>query len=237
MKKLFIVALLTFSSWVGAQEKIIIIENNLAELGTFDKYNLHTYTKQFLVKEGYSVYFENEIPKEYVNNRCGAKYVNFKDTSNMLTTKLIMQLKDCSGKILFETHEAKSKEKIYQTAYREVFRLSAKDFTQKKELIDKFFTTQETEYLPNVTTPETKNTTVLVQPQTAKNLNFVFENNNNEGVLKDLTGKTLYKITKTSVENLYMASNNYVDGIIYTKEGKWYFEFTKNGNKIIEEIK
>lgn len=252
MKKILLLATLATTLFGFSQEKpIMIVANNLAELGTFDKYYLHTYTKQFFEKDGFVVYYENELPLDLVSNRCAATVVNFKDKSNMFATKLLMELKDCTGKVIFTSDEGFSREKSYQTAYRQAFFEAAKSYSAKKGTID--FTAPvldqvvhnskaniETKVITEV--QKSANTVVAAKQsregvKTLDDLKFVFKDNALEGVLLDANNVELYKIVKTSIDNLYTASNKYVDGIIYKKENNWYFEYTKNGEKLIELIK
>jgi len=235
MKKIISCALLSITSLVVAQtsKKILVIEDQLGELKSHNQYNLNNYTKSFLESEGFMVYNENEVPENLANNRCNAYYVNYVDDSGMFTTALKMIIKDCTGKLIYESEFGKSREKEFRVAYREVFRNVAKNFQQNKN--DIAFTNTEVISKPNQ--PTLQNTEIAAAKTTNQDLIFDFQDQSLQGELKDANQKVLYKITKTSVANLYMASNAYVDGIIYLKDGKWYFEFTKNGEKIIEEIK
>ncbi|UYW01538.1 hypothetical protein K5I29_00970 [Flavobacterium agricola] len=239
MKKIALVALLGLAQWVTAQTdtKTLVVENTLADLKTYNKYNLNEYTKSFLEKEGFVVFDEKDVPSELANNRCNAYYVNYEDDSTLFTTALKMTIKDCTGKLIYESEFGKTREKDYRVAYREVFRNVAKNFQQNKNRI--VFT--DTELIVSKPAPVKQTVVENVQPTANKTTNnalvFDFKNGALQGELKDANQKVLYKITKTSVDNLYMASNPYVDGIIYSKNNKWYFEFTKNGEKIIEEIK
>lgn len=227
MKKTLLIAALSLFNFINAQQnKILVVENNLGKFQTYDKYNLNSYTKLFLEEEGYTVYHEKDLPIQISNNRCSANYVNYIEDSGLFTTGLKIIVKDCSGKIILESELGKSREKNYSTAYREAFLNSIKSFKQKKHLLIN-------NQVSNVN-PATKLDTTL---PTTNELVFEFKNDGYEGEIKDQTNKVLYKITKTSIDNVYKASNPYVDGIIYTKEGKWYFEFIKNGEKIVEEIK
>lgn len=232
MKKILTITSLAVLSLANAQsdKTILILEDKLGKFDTYNKYNINEFTKTFLENEGFEVYDANKLPIALSNNRCDAHYVDYIDDSGMFTTGLKMTIKDCTGKLVYESELGKSREKEYRVAYREAFRNVAKDFIQKKNTI------VFTKFEPKNQTVE-KNNSIVSSKLENNNLIFDFQNNNIQGELKDSSGKVLYKITKTSVDNLYTASNTYVDGIIYLKENKWYFEFAKNGEKIIEEIK
>jgi hypothetical protein len=233
MKKYLILATLGLLNYIQAQNKIIIVENNLAELGSFDKYSLNTFTKSFFEQQGYTVYHEKDIPKEIANTRCLANYVNLINESGLFTTALQMIIKDCNGNIILESEWGKTREKKYDIAYREAFRHTAKSILTKKNLLNEKNNTTGTRINNSINQESNKN---AITSKTS-DLIFDFKTNGVQGELKDANNKVLYKITQTSVPNLYTASNNYVDGIIYSKDDKWYFEFVKNGEKVIEEIK
>jgi hypothetical protein len=232
MKKILTITSLALLTLTNAQNSktTLILEEKLGKFDSYNKYNINDFTKTLLEKEGFDVYDSNNLPVELSNNRCDAHYVNYIDDSGMFTTGLKMIIKDCTGKIVYESELGKSREKEYRVAYREAFRNVAKDFLQKKNTIT--FTTfdlvnKDSEKNTKSTNPITQNTHLI----------FDFKENSLQGELKNTENTVLYKLTKTSVDNLYMASNPYVDGIVYLKDGKWYFEFTKNGEKIVEEIK
>lgn len=54
--------------------------------------------------------------------------------------------------------------------------------------------------------------------------------------LIDSTPKVVFKLTKTSVENVFLASRDNVNGVVLKKEGKWFFEYTANSKKVEEEL-
>jgi len=229
MKNILVTLSLATIGFTSAQNKtVLVVENNLANFETYNKYNLNENTKLFLESEGFTVYNEKDLPEDIKNNRCSAYYINYTEDSGIFTTGLMLHVKDCHGKIIYTSELGKTREKDYRVAYREAFRNTAKNFQLTKNTIP-FDTTNSIS--------KEQNTNVLASTTDKNNLVFSFAENVLQGELKDLNDKVLYKLTKTSVDNLYMASNQYVDGIIYLKEGKWYFEFTKNGEKIIEEIK
>ena len=54
--------------------------------------------------------------------------------------------------------------------------------------------------------------------------------------LVDSTPKIQLKIFKSSMPNVYIAKADDKDGVVYTSDGKWFFEYHKNGQVILEEL-
>ncbi|PCJ94592.1 MAG: hypothetical protein COA50_12605 [Flavobacteriaceae bacterium] len=54
--------------------------------------------------------------------------------------------------------------------------------------------------------------------------------------LVDSTPSIRFKMYKSTVANTYQAVGNGVSGMVHNKDGKWYFEYFKEGELIIEEL-
>ncbi len=54
--------------------------------------------------------------------------------------------------------------------------------------------------------------------------------------LVDSTPKIRLKMYKSSMPNVYVASAEDKDGVVYTSDGKWFFEYAENGSIIKEEL-
>lgn len=54
--------------------------------------------------------------------------------------------------------------------------------------------------------------------------------------LVDSTPSIRLKIYKSSISNMYLATDNDTNGLVYNKDGKWFFEYYKNGELKIEEL-
>ena len=134
MKKSFLVGLLVIvSSLSFAQKslnsyKYIIVPNQFEFQKSIDSYQLNSLTKFLFEREGFITLFENEqFPKDLALNRCLGLKVDLKNTSGLLTTKMIMNLRDCNNSIVFSSKEVKSKSKDYKKAYQEAIRMAFED--------------------------------------------------------------------------------------------------------------
>jgi hypothetical protein len=54
--------------------------------------------------------------------------------------------------------------------------------------------------------------------------------------LVDSTPKIRLKMYKSSMPNVYVASAEDKDGVVYTSDGKWFFEYAENGSIMKEEL-
>lgn len=54
--------------------------------------------------------------------------------------------------------------------------------------------------------------------------------------LVDSTPKIQLKIYKSSMPNVYLAKADNKDGVVYTSDGKWFFEYYQSGIVMVEEL-
>lgn len=98
--------------------KYIIVPKKYDFLKEENQYRVNSYVKFLFVKDGYSAFYQgDEYPADLQANPCLGATAIVQDNSNAFTTKLILQLKDCSGEVVFETVQGTSKEKSYDKTY------------------------------------------------------------------------------------------------------------------------
>ncbi|MFD2589075.1 hypothetical protein ACFSQJ_19270 [Croceitalea marina] len=54
--------------------------------------------------------------------------------------------------------------------------------------------------------------------------------------LVDSAPKIQYRLTETSVENVFLASHEDKNGVVLKKKDKWFFEYSDNGEKVLKEL-
>ena len=54
--------------------------------------------------------------------------------------------------------------------------------------------------------------------------------------LVDSTPKIQLKIYKSAMPNVYLAKADDKDGLVYTSDGKWFFEYYNDGAIVVEEL-
>ena len=54
--------------------------------------------------------------------------------------------------------------------------------------------------------------------------------------LVDSTPKVVLKLEKTSIENVFLVDFKGKNGVVFKKDGKWFLEYSENGDKQIQEL-
>lgn len=128
MKKLIAVIFLFggvfFSSAQNIDEyKYILVPESYEFLGEVNQYQLNALTKFLFEREGFNTLMSTgEKPQDLSRNGCLGLNVNLLNESGIFVTKLLIQLKDCNGKIVFTSEEGRSREKEFKVAYNEALR-------------------------------------------------------------------------------------------------------------------
>lgn len=109
--------------------KYIVVPNQYEFLNEPDQYQLNSLTAFLFNKYGYTAFLNNEkFPSDLRNNGCLALTVDVAKESNLLKTKLRIDLKDCSGTVIISSQMGESREKKYATAYNLALRDAFKTF-------------------------------------------------------------------------------------------------------------
>lgn len=88
-----------------------------------NQYQLNSLAKFLFEKHGFEAFIEGEeMPFEFVQNRCEGLFANVANESGLFRTRLILTLKDCNNRVVYTSPEGKSVEKDYQTAFHEALR-------------------------------------------------------------------------------------------------------------------
>ena len=236
MKKIILLVLLFVFSFSFAQNlneyKYALIPSKFSFLKEKDEHKLNTLTKLFMEKYGFTTYLDTDVlPDEVLNNNCNKVYVDVTDSSNFLTTKLKVVLKDCKGTILFTSAEGKSKEKEYRVSYNQALRAAFQSFDALKHKYSPVETVPipVNSQIPNVTT-------IIPAESSEDNIQLVYAQPIANGYqLVDATPKVVLKIFNTSIPNTFSALKGTTQGVFILKDSKWFFEYYEN-EKLISEI-
>lgn len=236
MKKIILLVFLFVFSFSFAQSlneyKYALVPSKFSFLKGKDDYKLNTLTKLFMEKYGFTTYLDTDVlPDEVLNNNCNKVYVDVTDSSNFLTTKVKVVLKDCKGNILFTSAEGKSKEKEYRVSYNQALRAAFQSF----ETLKHKYSPVETAPIP--IKPEIPNVTTIIPAESSEdNIQLVYAQPIQNGYqLVDATPKVILKIFKTSIANTFSALKGTTQGVFILKDSKWFFEYYEN-EKLISEI-
>jgi hypothetical protein len=247
MKKLFLFVLVLAINYSYTQSvneyKAVIVPLKYEFLKGENQYRLNTITKFNLNKAGFVSFYSNEtIPDEY-SDRCDLLYADVVNDSGFLTTRLFITLKDCYGKIIFQSAAGKSKEKDYKKAYSEAL---AEAFESVYELQYKYSGTRAKTQPAVVVAaaaaaiPVTKEMAAVkeLKPSlTSKEGTMLYAQATETGFqLIDNTPKVIMKLFKTSQANSFIAIRDTVQGSLILKDNQWYFEYYQNDKLISEKV-
>ncbi len=245
MKRILVLMLLLASTVASAQKNIndykyVIVPKKFGFLKEADQYRLNTFTKMFLEKYGFTVYFDDEVlPMELANANCNKLYVDVIESNTMFKTNLEVLLKDCTKSTIWKSAEGSSREKEYKVAYQQALREAFNSFDAvgyKYEPVAAAAKQQTNTDRPLTITPvTTEKATEILTGNAASNSNLLFAQPIENGFqIVDTTPRIILKLKKTSLPNVFLAENDQARGILFARDGKWIFEFY-GGNQIFSE--
>lgn len=221
MKKWILMLLFVVAAKGAAQHEInnyryLILPEKFSFLKQKDQYQLNSLVKIHFEKLGFVVFYDTEtLPDSLVNYNCNKLFCDIESVGNILTTKLVITLKDCKNKIVVQSKEGKSKEKDFKTSYNQAFREA---FTSFRELGYQYQSQQVEKELPS-TTKTLANTENLLYAQPIPN----------GYQLIDSSPKVVYKLLATSNASCFIAFHGEQQGVLVQKNQQWYFEYYENG--------
>lgn len=252
MKTKFFVLFLFVVSYSFSQTvndyKAVIVPVKYDFLKNDNQYRLNTLTKFNLKKASFEAFYANESISNEYNDRCSLLYIDVKKENAFLTTKLFITLKDCYGKIVFQSEMGKSKEKDYELAYSEALNKAFQSVNElqyvynggvgiKKEAVTTVVTPAIAVVIPAVIPPSNDIVSKEIVENTTTNTNVLYAQPTATGFqLIDSEPKVVYKIQKTSVKDYYTASKGNIQGVFITKDNQWYFEYYQNDKLVSEKV-
>ncbi|MFP2996192.1 hypothetical protein ABN763_09775 [Spongiivirga sp. MCCC 1A20706] len=140
--------------------KYVVIPKRFDFVKKDDQYFTSTLTRHLFKQKGFEVFYDDEIlPESYIKDPCKGLQVSVDNLSGLLTTRMVISLKNCYKEQVFVSQEGKSKEKNYKKAYHEAI----KQAFQSVEFLSYTYEEPKKEELkvvvdekaPDVTTPVT----------------------------------------------------------------------------------
>lgn len=243
MKTKFFFLLLLVTSYGFSQSvndyKAVIIPVKFDFVKGENKYRLNTISKFNMSKAGFEAFYSTEMFQNLYNDSCDLLYLDVQKENGFLITKLSIALKDCNGKLIFQSNIGKSKDKDLGKAYVEA-------------LNEAFQSIYDLKYTYNGTKTGSQNSTtdvaiikevsvvpvpvVLTSKEASTDVNFLFAQPIVNGFqLVDSTPKVVMKVYKTSSPSCYIAEKDTINGVLISKQGEWFFEFYKNNTFFSEK--
>lgn len=242
--KFLLIALLTsvigFSQTVN-DYKAVIVPLRYDFLKTENQYRMSTMTKANLNKAGFQAFYGNEELPAGFGDRCDLLYVDVKKDNGFLITKLFVEFKDCYGKVIYTSEVGKSKEKDYETAYRECLDLAFASINALHYKYSGKSGTTSSVRTAAVTAPvaSTIAAAAVVSAPVAdmKDPNLLYAQPTENGYqLIDKTPKVVMKLLKTSRPDSFIAIKDGVQGSLNAKDNQWFFEYYKNDQLVSEKV-
>ena len=161
-----------------------------------------------------------------IQSKCDYLYLDVKNLSNSLSTKVLLNFVDCNGNVLFQSEEAKSKEKAKEKAFKEVVKLlmvSIKDINYQYNGKEAHSSSSEvTSINQNKFVPFDASQTLYAQKI------------ENGFQLIDTKPKLVMNMTQTSRPDTFMAEDliNQRSGIVFKKDNLWIYEVVVEGKTL-----
>lgn len=251
---IFIFLLLTVSAYSQNtinNYKYVLVPERFDFSKEDNQYGLNSVAKMLLEDKGFTVFIGNEeLPRELVSNKCNALRAEVVQKKGLFVTNLTLLLKDCQGNVVFKSKEGKSREKEFHTAYD----LALRDaFTSLNDVPYKYDSTtlaapQQAATAPaappaapvtaTAPAPTPSATTPMPAPAAAsvvENTGTLYAQATPNGYqLIDTTPKKVLTLSKTSMQDYFIAEDGTSNGIVFRKNGEWFFEYYKD-NKLMSQ--
>jgi hypothetical protein len=239
MKKILFVFVL-FTSFCFAQSvntyKAVIIPLKFDFIQKNNQYRLCTISKSNLNKSGFNAFYANEIlPKEYID-RCELLYYDIVKENAFLATKFHIELKDCSGNLIYKSETGYTKEKDTELAYADALNKAFVSVNNLHYKYEKLTVTApvveiKKEVAPVVASPVT---TAVIEKSDS---NLVYAQVTATGYqLVDASPKVVFQLYTTSKPDVYIATKGNSQGVLVQKEKQWFFDYYENGQLISEKV-
>jgi len=203
-----------------------------------NQYGLNTTTKLLLEQKGFVAFVGNkDLPATLAANKCNALMAEVSQNSGLFVTRLTILLKDCQGNVIFKSKEGKSREKEFPVAYDQALKdafSSLNDLPYKYDSTVAAAQTQQpvaTPAAPATTTPSPAPATTTVADITGT---LYAQPTPNGYQLIDTTPKKVLVLLKTSMQDYFIAEAGASNGIVFKKDGVWFFEYYKD-NKLVSQ--
>lgn len=259
MKNIILVLFLIMSNiFVFGQEKkvnnykFIVVPDKFDFLNQRDKYKTSSLTKFLLKKNGFTVVLNSEqYPKDLINNPCSALNALVLDKSSMFKVKVIIELRDCSNRLLYTSEEGVSRLKEFKKGFQEAIRnayASMGNIVYEPFLLETIRKDKKEIVTVNpVLVEEVKEVKLEVELPVINNIEAAQISPINNIALSttlyaqpvekgfqliNLKPQVVFVILNTSVKGVFLIKDK--NGLLYKKGENWIAEFYDNG-KLIEK--
>ncbi len=249
MKNQFLLLLLLIST-VGFSQSIndyraVIVPLRFEFQNSDNQYRLNTLSKYNLGKAGFEVYYANEILPKDITDKCMVLDYDVVHKNHLLMTRLFVTMKDCYGKIVYQSEVGISRAKEFDKAYTEAlnkafasiyslnYKYEGKGLPQVKA--DKVIEVEE-KLMEQATDSKAEESQNSADSRVAEGEVLYAQAIANGFQLIDSKPSIVMKIFKTSDKNSFMAQKGALQGVLVNKENQWFFEYYKNEKLVSEKV-
>ena len=261
MKNIILVLFLTMSNiFVFGQEKkvnnykFIVVPDQFVFLKQKDEYKTSSLTKFLLKKNGFTVVLNSEqYPKDLIDNPCSGLKALVLDKSSMFKLKVIIELRDCSNRLLYTSDEGVSKLKEYKKGFQEAIRNAHASMIDvvyepllletirkdKKEIVtvNPVLVKEVKEVKLEVELPGINNIEEAAQVSPTNNIaldgTLYAQPKENGFQLINLKPQVVFVILNTSVKGVFVIKDK--NGLLYKKGENWIAEFYEGGEIVVKK--
>lgn len=245
LKKVILTASITFMCLSGfAQKSInnfkyILVPKQFEFSKTDDEYQLNSLTKFLFNKYGYEAYFSDEVlPDDLIIDGCLGLTVDVSNNkSGIFTTKLIITLKDCVGKVVQVSEVGESRLKKFDKAYNQALRAAFETFKNMDYSYRPTTVTSDSSekrkipYTIEVIEPEEEVPTDLIKETNGQKVNesLYYAQVVKDGYqLVDAEPKIIMVLIKTDAKNVFIVKDR--SAIVYKENNRWVYYENNNGS-------
>jgi hypothetical protein len=200
-----------------------------------NQYGLNTTTKFLLEQKGFVAFVGDAgLPQALAANKCNALKVEVVQKKGLFVTNLTVLLKDCQGNILFKSKEGKSREKEYPVAYDMALRDA---FSSLNDVAYKYDSTTTAQTQVTSIPLVSSSAPVSAKPSVAEITGTLYAQVTANGYqLIDTTPKKILTMFKTSMQDYYIAEAGGANGIVFKKNGEWFFEHYEDSKLVSQKL-
>jgi hypothetical protein len=155
------------------------------------------------------------------------------EKNGAFVTSITLVLRDCQGNIIFQSKEGKSREKDYFAAYNSALRDAFSSLTDAAYKYDSTLLAPPPQPVAGTTAAPPPVPVLPVKPASAGSPGTLYAQVTANGYqLVDTTPKKVLTLLKTSVPDTFIAQAETSVGIVFKRNGEWFFEYYE-GDKLV----
>jgi len=220
--------------------KFIVVPDKFDFLKQKDEYKTSSLTKFLLKKNGFTVVLNSEqYPKDLIDNPCSGLKALVLDKSSMFKVKVIIELRDCSNRLLYTSDEGVSKLKEYKKGFQEAIRnahASMNDVVYEPFLLEPIGKDKKNMKL-ELELPVINNIEEAAQVSPTNNIaldgTLYAQPKENGFQLINLKPQVVFVILNTSIKGVFVIKDK--NGLLYKKGENWIAEFYEGVEIVVKK--